>query len=226
VDDVAAEHPGVRSDQGGQHPDQGRLPRSVGPNSPNSVPSSTSRIDPSKRRGRPKALDHTLDVDGRIRHHSLSREMTRPVAWRFEAACGPSSGAPVSWRGGTAGDFDRRSRAGTSHVWQCGVVVAVCCITTSASAWGDRTRAEGSSVRGTGCPGMLGAPFMRGVAKDEQATVPCRRRAFRPHGPIATLVGQLNALPSPPAVAAAERPAHQVPTSRGRHPRRRRRPAP
>ena len=78
MDDIAAKHlgpSGVRSEQRGQHPDEGRLPRAVRSQQPKDRGLLDIEVDPSKRRGRPKALDHTLDVDSRIRHHSLSEMM-------------------------------------------------------------------------------------------------------------------------------------------------------
>ena len=80
VDDVAAKHlgpSGVRSEQRGQHPDEGRLPRAVRSEQPKDRGLLDIQVDPSKRRGRPKALDHTLDMDSRIRHHSLSENDAR-----------------------------------------------------------------------------------------------------------------------------------------------------
>jgi hypothetical protein len=40
------------------------------------------QVDPGKRRGRPKTLDHTLDMDRRIRHH-WSRMNSRRADARF-----------------------------------------------------------------------------------------------------------------------------------------------
>ncbi len=64
--------PGVRSEQRGQHPDKRRLPRAVRSQQPKDRALLDIQVDPSKRRRRPEALDHTLDMNSRIRHHSRS----------------------------------------------------------------------------------------------------------------------------------------------------------
>ena len=79
MDDVAAKHlrpTSVRSKQRRQHPDKRRLPRAVRPQQAKDRSLLDIQIDPSKRRRRPKTLDHTLDMHRRISHHSHS-EMTR-----------------------------------------------------------------------------------------------------------------------------------------------------
>ena len=72
---------GIRSEQRGQRADEGRLPRAVRSQQAKDSGLLDVQVDPRKRRRRPEALDHTLDMDGRIRHHSppADRVAARPL---------------------------------------------------------------------------------------------------------------------------------------------------
>jgi len=102
ADDVVAKHlgpSGVRSQQRGEHPDERRLPRAVRSQQPKDRGLLDVQVDPSKRRGRPKALDHTLDVDSRVRHHSQSPFASVAVRWPRRASSAPTTAVTVTLRG-------------------------------------------------------------------------------------------------------------------------------